>query len=501
MSVLKNIKLFIALSFLFLFFNSNFVLADGVNSRAFLNGESYYLLKENGELWAVGENNNGQFGLGDEKYIEIPMLIAENVQDVKVINVDNINILKNDGSLWGTHYYSVKDTPYVFTIILDDAKEIEKGYALRNDGSFWHVYGYNYDTKKNVCKRIADDVETFAIVSCVYEAGFVVKSDGTLWGFGEDFQGCFGNIQDKKGFKEPNKFMDDVLDIKTSGSRIVALKKDNTLWGWNINTGREYGDESPVFPVELFIDDVVDFEVSRDTVLAIKSDNTLWSWGTNKYGLLGIGKDVKETSVPVKVMDDVDEIKTCGGDVAYALKLDGSLWGWGNNTNRNIKKNKALLVDADSSDSTDNSKRLRKKMIFYDYKLSTPKKIMENVTDFYVGVDWRYSSNDEYRYFDFQGNYKMIALTEDGKVWIRGTPFGSGDPKEIYFGEDYEEKKEEIEQSVYILEEERPSIMYPILSFLIRDARSAKVILDSFSEFVSDAKAERYEADYGGKVE
>ena len=56
-------------------------------------------------------------------------------------------------------------------------------------------------------------------------------------------------------------------------------------------------------------------------------DGSLLTWGCNDNGQLGNGT-TDDSSVPVKVMDDVASI-SFGGPNSSAAKKDGTLWVWG----------------------------------------------------------------------------------------------------------------------------------------------------------------------------
>ena len=62
---------------------------------------------------------------------------------------------------------------------------------------------------------------------------FVIKQDGSLWGWGETQYGQMGIIlETNNGFVNiPRKVMDQVRDVSGEGT-IFALKPDGSLWVW-----------------------------------------------------------------------------------------------------------------------------------------------------------------------------------------------------------------------------------------------------------------------------
>ena len=72
---------------------------------------------------------------------------------------------------------------------------------------------------------------------------------------------------------------------------------------------------------------------SENTCAIIKSDHSLWMWGDNEYGQLGDGT-TEYRSHPVKVMTDVEQVKT-DGYTTMILKKDGTgyhVYDYTNNT-------------------------------------------------------------------------------------------------------------------------------------------------------------------------
>lgn len=53
-------------------------------------------------------------------------------------------------------------------------------------------------------------------------------------------------------------------------------------------------------------------------------------FGSNYYGQLGIGDERHSYNAPIKVMENIEKVKT-GKDITIAVSKDGSLWGFGKN--------------------------------------------------------------------------------------------------------------------------------------------------------------------------
>ena len=184
---------------------------------------------------------------------------------------------------------------------------------------------------KTVPTKVDDDVKAVsASEGCV----MYIKADGSLWGFGSYLGNGFEN-----GSNSPVKMMDDVKSVSCGAEHVMVIKNDGTLWGWGLfestyeasfdNKYSLLGDGNinvSLTPVKI-MDNVKVVSASSSHTMAIKDDNSLWGWGDS--GLLGIGTN-EPSLFPVKILDNVMEISV-GSGFAVAIKTDGSLWGWGDN--------------------------------------------------------------------------------------------------------------------------------------------------------------------------
>src|SRR5208283_4233244 len=124
----------------------------------------------------------------------------------------------------------------------------------------------------------------------------------------------------------------------------VALKSDGTLWAWGDNSYGELGDtttanqsspEQIALPGSLTTD-AVNHEWAATAAgnyftVALKSDGTFWAWGDNSYGELGDTTTTNQSS-PEQIGTETDWIAIAAGDYfTIAVKSDGTIWVWGNN--------------------------------------------------------------------------------------------------------------------------------------------------------------------------
>lgn len=168
-------------------------------------------IKRDGTLWAWGSNSEGQ--IGDETNEErlLPVKIMNGVKKV-VAGERHSLVIKEDDSLWGWGYNSngclgigtnkyENPTPVIIT---DDVSQVAAGSAhtlvLKRDGTLW-VCGSNHsgqcgtgitgnDANVITLTYLMSNVE---LVCAAGDYSLVVKSDGTLWGWGDNRYGQLGN--------------------------------------------------------------------------------------------------------------------------------------------------------------------------------------------------------------------------------------------------------------------------------------------------------------------
>ncbi|AEC02592.1 fimbrillin family protein [Parasphaerochaeta coccoides] len=361
---------------------------DGVNGAATfkpyraVSAGSYHtmILKNNGTLWATGDNRFGQLGDGTTDDRSIPVQVKDDTDgsgfmtDVAAVAAgeNHTMILKKDGTLWATGYNGEgqlgdgtttdRSTPVQVKASTDpndfmtDVAAVSAGneytMILKKDGTLWAT-GYNDSSQlgvgDNTNRSTPVQVMTgVAAVSAGLEHTMILKKDGTLWATGWNSAGELGiGNNENKSTPVPVSFMgSDVAEVSAGSSYTMILKKDGTLWATGFNYYGELGlgtsgsgtNKSTPEQVKAsttpddFMTNVAAVSAGSSYTMILKKDGTLWATGSNQYGQLGDGTSgaVNNKSTPVQVMTGVAAV-SAGWSHTMILKKDGTLWGTGHN--------------------------------------------------------------------------------------------------------------------------------------------------------------------------
>ena len=247
-------------------------------------------------------------------------------------------------------------------------------------------------TNNNITRSIP--VTTFAggttwrQVSAGREHSAAIKTDGSLWTWGNGSDGKLGT-NDTITRSTPVTTLaggNTWKSVAGGMGHTAAIKTDGTLWSWGDGGGGRLGTNNTatrITPVTTFVggNSWKSVAVGRAFSIAIKSDGSLWTWGANLFGELGTN-DLTSRFTPVTTFAGGNNWKSvsCGLDLIAAIKTDGSLWTWGRNNSGQLGINNTA-------------------------NRSTP------VTTFAGGTNWK----------SVVGGYEhAAAIKTDGSLWTWG---------------------------------------------------------------------------------
>lgn len=169
------------------------------------------------------------------------------------------------------------------------------------------------------------------------EHNVVLKADGTVWSWGENYSGQLGNGSNVSSAHPVQvSLLDDVVEISVGGYHTLALKGDGTVWAWGNNRKGQIGDgtvENSAYPVEVTgLGSVVSIDAGMYHSMALTREGLVWVWGGNSNGQLGNGS-FEKSPVPLLV-NSISAVKEiiAGDWSSYALDNNDAVWLWGHSS-------------------------------------------------------------------------------------------------------------------------------------------------------------------------
>jgi len=239
-------------------------------------------IKTDGSLWTWGWNILGQLGLGDTTNRETPVQVLPGTTWETVSAGDHTAAIKTDGSLWAWG----KNT-----------------YGQLGDGT---------TIDSNTPVQESTHASNWVTVSAGYDHTVAIKTDGSLWTWGDNSYGKLGlgdtTINSNTPVQE-STHASNWVTVSARGSHTAAIKTDGSLWTWGQNTYGQLGNGTGGShinhtPAKIWGKDANNWKtVSAGYyhTTAIKEDGVLWSWGSNFDGQLGDATR-KDRTTPVRVI-------------------------------------------------------------------------------------------------------------------------------------------------------------------------------------------------------
>ena len=354
-------------------------------------------------LYSTGSNSNGQLGLGikDDKLLFTKVTKVDDMMSISCGNTYNVSI-KYDGDVygWGDYYHgtsSIKtktnstvpvkvgnDSSYIeepeitvnidgtkqiniapkysFNVFKEDETETGFSYEALNDniatvsekglvtgiktGTTWIKVTENETEKENVVivRVIEKDSKYAPQIAGGDGYAAVLKSDGSIWGFGYNSDGQLGN--DKLvpiNVPSQTNILATYKQVVAGKKFTLALRDDGTVWAWGDNTYGVLGQGNRVSarkPVQVqLLSNIVSIAAGDNHAIALDNFGNVYTWGLNSCGQLGNGNTITQ-SMPEKIYSTDKQITgiAAGGNMSAIVDLEGSVYVFGDNSKEQIEE-------------------------------------------------------------------------------------------------------------------------------------------------------------------
>ncbi|OIN59892.1 RCC1 domain-containing protein [Arsenicibacter rosenii] len=346
-------------------------------------------LKTDGSLWSWGFNQYGQVGNSTNANQLTPLKIGTDNNWTKVFANDQRSFaIKTDGTLWGwgrNNYNQLgtsagdKNVPTQVgtdTDWMTIAPTFSQTFALKTGKTLW-VWGYNggrfgngTNTQASTATPVQIGTDTdWKELSAGHTPTLVIKDNGSLWGFGNNYYGQVGD-----GTATTN-----VLTIKQIGTgtdwkkvangdfHSVGMKSDGTVWVWGYNgSDRTLGNGTNIdsyepMPIAAAVMEKT-VEVGPVASVTLTGLSTTYCSSASSVTITG-SKAPAGTFTGAGITDNGDGTATfnpltagtsstitytylnkaatfvqlsAGYYASMGIKSDGTLWGWGYNGDGNM---------------------------------------------------------------------------------------------------------------------------------------------------------------------
>lgn len=212
--------------------------------------------------------------------------------------------------------------------------------ALRSDGTVWSfgqhtsgALGLGTVTSVSSPMRIPELSNMIAISSGPDHA-LAVDSQGFVWSWGINTDGQLG-IGSQAGTNRPTKMnvITNALAVSAGSSHSLILLRDGRVMACGIGTG-VIGDNNSTMrtsPVQsLNLTNAVEVSAGFKHSIARTADGKAWVWGLNTENQLGIPSSPSKLQPTVLSLNNVAGV-AAGANHTLAVLTDGTVYSWGTN--------------------------------------------------------------------------------------------------------------------------------------------------------------------------
>ncbi|MCM1072121.1 MAG: leucine-rich repeat protein [Alistipes timonensis] len=297
-----------------------------------------YAIKQDGTLWAWGDNEEGQLGTGGTS-----------------VKCSSTPLQMGDASDWKAAYGARG-----------------AGFFLKNDGTLWTVGSNEFGmsgvgdgvTKHTSLTQVGTDTdwaEVYTSISWSYTV-LATKTDGSLWAWGYGSTFCLGQGDTNNSAVPVRVGTDnDWKSVSVGSSHVLALKNDGSLWGWGFASYHQLmnAESNIKVPTRIGTDTWKAVYAIDNASFGVKTDGTFWAWGDNTRNLLGLNSPMDDTDAdgslanvqtPQQVtLIPAEVTRMSGCESVRVVEAGGKVYAWGANANGGLGNGKGSAYEADGN--------------------------------------------------------------------------------------------------------------------------------------------------------
>ena len=292
-------------------------------------GNNFTLFRlDNGDVWGVGRNSQGQLadGTTTDRYWppqRIPNL--SNVVDIAAGYQTGYAVL-TDGTVrsWGVNAFSALGNGNDYNtqsfstsvVTVQGASGVVKaaggswfGLALRSDGTVigWGRNGFGQlgdttSTERTSAVQVVG-VSGVTQIAATSVAGYALRTDGSIMAWGGNWKGQMGDGSTQSGNRytaAPVVNISNAVKIAAAGQTGYALMADKTVMAWGDGENGELGNGASAASATPVAVQGLSNVAEVAAGFALKNDGTVWTWGMNDHGQIGNGYTGNPSNVPVQ---------------------------------------------------------------------------------------------------------------------------------------------------------------------------------------------------------
>ena len=303
--------------------------------QIYCNYMNLYAKTASGEVYAWGNNDSGQLGIGNTTNQSAPVKING------LTNVQNIDF--ENGSI-----YAITKTGDVYVWGNNDSGQL----GIGNTDEIWEPVKIN----------ALANIEMLYINEEGSAYAKTMTGDVYAWGNNDSGQLGIGNTTNQSIPVKINE-LTNVQNIDFENGSIYAITKTGDVYAWGSNRAGKLGignNTDQNVPVKINeLSNVEDIYSGKDYAYAKTMAGDVYAWGNNRAGKLGIGNNIDQ-NVPVKIngLKNIEKIFNINYGSMYAKSITGEIYVWGNNCWKELglgQNSESFIVNPTTLKSVDGS--------------------------------------------------------------------------------------------------------------------------------------------------